>query len=150
MLLRILINCFPVARWAFSPGTQVRGETMTWTFGRPIVSIRDVQKASSNQELSKGVFLGVMKGEVICITNRSGSGQSTLIRGATASTTPGPFRSLSQGKSTFAVDVIHWSTHGFREHGQTAISWKLAKTGLARLLPNAKQPLRPLQVCHLW
>ena len=63
-----------------SPGTQGRGETVTLTFGRPIVSIRDVQKESGGLEVSKGVTLGIMRSEVISIVNRSGSGTSKQIR----------------------------------------------------------------------
>ncbi len=67
-----------------SPGMQVRGETITLAFGRPIVSIRDVQKEFGGLEVSKGVSIGIMKSEVISIVNRSGSGMSKQIRVARA------------------------------------------------------------------
>ena len=51
-----------------------------WTEKDPIVSIQNVHKSFGDLEVLKGVSIGVMKGEVICIIGPSGSGKSTLIR----------------------------------------------------------------------
>ena len=53
---------------------------MTWTAEKPIVSLKNVRKSFGTLEVLKGVSIGVMKGEVICIIGPSGSGKSTLIR----------------------------------------------------------------------
>jgi polar amino acid transport system ATP-binding protein len=51
-----------------------------WTPDRPLVEMRDVQKAFGALEVLKGISLNVMKREVICIIGPSGSGKSTLLR----------------------------------------------------------------------
>ena len=53
---------------------------MAWTTDQPIVSLKNVRKSFGSLEVLKGVYLNVMKGEVICIIGPSGSGKSTLIR----------------------------------------------------------------------
>jgi polar amino acid transport system ATP-binding protein len=51
-----------------------------WAPDRPLVEMRDVQKAFGALEVLKGISLNVMKREVICIIGPSGSGKSTLLR----------------------------------------------------------------------
>ena len=51
-----------------------------WTPDQPLVEARDIHKTFGKLEVSKGISLNVMKGEVICVIGPSGSGKSTLLR----------------------------------------------------------------------
>ena len=52
----------------------------TSTPDRPLVEMRDVHKSFGALEVLKGIWLNVVKREVICIIGPSGSGKSTLLR----------------------------------------------------------------------
>ena len=53
---------------------------MNWTESEPIISIKDLHKSFGSLEVLKGIWMDVMKGEVVCVIGPSGSGKSTLIR----------------------------------------------------------------------
>ena len=75
-----------------------------------------------------GVSLGIMKGEVIRIISPSGSelvDSDPRVKGLN-DVLSGSITVLAQEPVT--VDMVHRPNHGFREHEQTTISWKLANS----------------------
>lgn len=65
----------------------------------PIIQLKDVRKSLDSQEVLKGVFLDVNKGEVTTIIGGSGSGKSVLLKHLVGLLEPDSGKILFEGKS---------------------------------------------------
>ena len=65
----------------------------------PIIQLKDVRKALGSQEVLKGIFLDVNRGEVTTIIGGSGSGKSVLLKHLVGLLEPDSGEILYEGKS---------------------------------------------------
>ncbi len=71
----------------------------------PLVKIEDLEKRFGDEEVLKGINMGVNKGEVVCLMGPSGAGKSTLLRCINRLEDPDDGSILIDGEEITAPDI---------------------------------------------